>query len=97
MLDAAVTAAKLHEHLDAVLSIDPAGIFKTAPAAYDLAPRALDVAREEIVFLSSNRWDIAGAAAYGFAAVWVNRTGQPDEYPDLAPVRVIASLDGLLA
>jgi 2-haloacid dehalogenase len=97
MLDAAVKAAGLGDHLDAVLSVDPAGTFKTAPAAYDLAPRALDVAREGIVFLSSNRWDIAGAAAYGFAPVWVNRTNQPDEYPDLEPVRVIRSLDGLLA
>ncbi|MGX7703631.1 haloacid dehalogenase type II [Methylobacterium sp. Gmos1] len=97
MLDAAVSAAGLGDHLDAVLSVDPAGTFKTASAAYDLAPTALGVAREGIVFLSSNRWDIAGAAAYGFAPVWVNRTDQPDEYPDLAPVRVIASLDGLLA
>ncbi|TNC11644.1 haloacid dehalogenase type II [Methylobacterium terricola] len=97
MLDAAVTAADLGGLLDAVLSVDPAGTFKTAPAAYDLAPARLGVARERIVFLSSNRWDIAGAAAYGFTPVWVNRTGQPDEYPDLAPVRVIRSLDGLLA
>ena len=97
MLDAAVNAADLRGHLDAVLSVDPAGTFKTAPAAYALAPDALGVARERIVFLSSNRWDIAGAAAYGFAPVWVNRAGQPDEYPDLAPVRVIRSLDGLLA
>lgn len=97
MLGAAVAAAGLEGRLDAVLSVDPAGIFKTAPRAYDLAPQALAVERERIVFLSSNRWDIAGAAAYGFAPVWVNRTGQPDEYPDLAPVRVIRSLDGLLA
>lgn len=97
MLAAAVTAADLAERLDAVLSVDPAGTFKTAPRAYDLAPDRLGVPRERIVFLSSNRWDIAGAAAYGFAPVWVNRTDQPDEYPDLEPVRVIRSLDGLLA
>ncbi|GJD61771.1 haloacid dehalogenase type II [Methylobacterium frigidaeris] len=97
MLDAAVRAACLGDHLDVVLSVDPAGTFKTSSRAYDLAPERLGVARERIVFLSSNRWDIAGAAAYGFAPVWVNRTGQPDEYPDLAPVRVIPSLGGLLA
>ena len=97
MLDAAVTAADLQDHLDAVLSVDPAGIFKTSPRAYALAPERLGVARERTVFVSSNRWDIAGAAAYGFAPVWVNRTDLPDEYPDLAPVRVIRALDGLLA
>ncbi|QRE77559.1 haloacid dehalogenase type II [Methylobacterium aquaticum] len=97
MLDAAVRAAGLEGHLDAVLSVDPAGLFKTSPRAYALAPERLGVARERTVFVSSNRWDIAGAAAYGFAPVWVNRTDLPDEYPDLAPVRVIRALDGLLA
>ncbi|KMO44106.1 haloacid dehalogenase [Methylobacterium tarhaniae] len=97
MLDAALRAAGLESRLDAVLSVDPAGTFKTSPRAYDLAPERLGVARERIVFVSSNRWDIAGAAAYGFAPVWVNRTDQPDEYPGLAPVRVIRALDGLLA
>jgi len=29
--------------------------------------------------------DIAGAKAFGFICVWVNRAGAPDEYPDLRP------------
>jgi 2-haloacid dehalogenase len=96
MLDMAVRSAGLHHHLDAVLSVDPAGIFKTSPRAYDLAPERLGVDRREIVFVSSNRWDVAGAAAYGFTPVWVNRTRQPEEYPDLAPVQVIDNLGALL-
>jgi 2-haloacid dehalogenase len=43
-------------------------------------------------FQSSNRWDIAGAVAFGFRGVWVNRAGAPDEYPDLKPAAVIATL-----
>jgi 2-haloacid dehalogenase len=96
MLDAAVRASGLHPHLDAVLSVEPAGIFKTSPRAYDLVPERLGVGAAGTVFVSSNRWDVAGAAAYGFTPVWVNRAGLPDEYPDLAPARVIGSLDGLL-
>jgi 2-haloacid dehalogenase len=96
MLDAAVRAAALQDHLDAVLSVDPARVFKTSPRAYDLVPEQLGVGVIETAFVSSNRWDIAGAAAYGFAPVWVNRAGLPDEYPDLAPVRVIDHLDSLL-
>lgn len=96
MLDMAVQSAELHDHLDAVLSVDPAGVFKTSPRAYDLAPERLGVDRQKIVFVSSNRWDVAGAAAYGFTPVWVNRTRQSEEYPDLAPVQVIDNLDGLL-
>ena len=56
----------------------------------------LGVPPEAVVFCSSNRWDVAGAAAFGFAAVWVNRTGLPDEYPDLPPTQVVASLDALV-
>ncbi|UIN35086.1 haloacid dehalogenase type II [Methylobacterium oryzae] len=96
MLDMAVRSAALYDHLDAVLSVDPAGIFKTSPRAYDLAPERLGVDIREIVFVSSNRWDVAGAAAYGFTPVWVNRTDQPDEYPDLAPAQMIDSLNALL-
>jgi 2-haloacid dehalogenase len=96
MLDMAVRSAALHDHLDAVLSVDPAGIFKTSPRAYDLAPERLGVDIREIVFVSSNRWDVAGAAAYFFTPVWVNRTDQPDEYPDFAPAQVIDSLNGLI-
>jgi 2-haloacid dehalogenase len=50
-----------------------------------------------ISFQSSNRWDIAGASRFGFDTVWVNRSGQPDEYGDLPPGRVVASLHELLA
>ena len=47
-------------------------------------------------FQSSNRWDIAGAKAFGFTCVWINRTGAPDEYPELAPDRVVRDLRALL-
>ncbi|GJD48211.1 (S)-2-haloacid dehalogenase 4A [Methylobacterium crusticola] len=97
MLGAAVGAAGLGDHLDAVLSVDPAATFKTSPRAYDLAPARLGIGRDAIVFVSSNRWDVAGAVAYVLATVWVNRAGLPDEYPDLAPARVIGSLEALLA
>ncbi|GJE04564.1 haloacid dehalogenase type II [Methylobacterium isbiliense] len=96
MLDEAVRAADLGGRLDAVISVDPAGIFKTSPGAYDLAPERLGIPAAEILFVSSNRWDVAGAAAYGFVPVWVNRAKRPDEYRDLAPARVVDRLDALL-
>ncbi|MBD8905441.1 haloacid dehalogenase type II [Methylorubrum zatmanii] len=95
MLERAVTSADLADRLDAVLSVDPVQTFKTAPAAYRLVLDRLGVARPEVLFFSSNRWDIAGATAFGFDAVWVNRKGQPDEYPDLAPRAVVTSLDAV--
>jgi 2-haloacid dehalogenase len=50
----------------------------------------------DVSFQSSNRWDIAAAKAFGFRCVWINRTGQPDEYPDLPPDRIVRDLRALL-
>lgn len=95
MLESAVESAGIGDLLDAIISVEPAGIFKTAPAAYDLVKERLAVSGDEVSFQSSNRWDIAGARAYGFRTVWINRTGQPDEYADLTPDATMASLDEL--
>jgi 2-haloacid dehalogenase len=92
MLTAAVKGAKLHDVLDHVLSVDAVRTFKPLPKVYDLAIDALGVKANEIAFVSSNRWDVAGAANAGLAPIWVNRGGNPDEYPGLEPVAVIRGL-----
>ncbi|QRM28208.1 haloacid dehalogenase type II [Microvirga sp. VF16] len=96
MLNAAVESAALADDLDVILSVDAAQVFKTSPRTYELVLQALSVATNEVVFVSSNRWDIAGAAAIGFTPVWVNRLGLPDEYVELAPNAVISSLRELV-
>jgi 2-haloacid dehalogenase len=93
MLEAAVASAGLADDLDAILSIDAVRVFKTSPRTYGLVLQALPVTADEVVFVSSNRWDIAGAAAFGFTPVWVNRLKFPDEYAELAPQAVVSSLD----
>ena len=50
---------------------------------------------EEVAFVSSNRWDVMGAAAFGFRPLWVNRAKMPEEYAELPPVQAIADLGGL--
>jgi 2-haloacid dehalogenase len=49
------------------------------------------------VFVSSNRWDIMGAATSGFRPVWINRSGSPDEYKDQPPLQVLRDLSALLS
>ena len=97
MLDDVVRVAGLENAFDAVLSVTAAGIFKPAPAVYTLATRHVGCEPGDISFQSSNRWDIAGAKAFGFHCVWINRVGAPDEYPDLRPDRVVRDLRALLA
>lgn len=96
MLEAAVRSADLSDVLDNLFSVDEIGVFKTDPATYAMVTDEYGCQPEEIAFQSSNRWDIAGAAKFGFTCHWINRTGQPDEYDDLKPVKVVKGLDGLV-
>jgi 2-haloacid dehalogenase len=96
MLDSAVVSAGLKGALDACLSVDVLEIYKTAPQVYRLVLDHFEAELADVSFQSSNRWDIAGAVAFGFHAVWINRFGAPDEYGDLKPDRVLADLTGLL-
>ena len=96
MLDALARHAGLRDIFEALISVSAAGTFKPAPAVYKLCTDQFGVGPALVTFLSSNRWDIAGAAAFGFRAVWVNRSGAPDEYPHLAADRTIADLRPLL-
>ena len=96
MLAAAVQSAGLTELLDHQFSIDEIGIFKADPSTYAMVTTEYGIQPEEVAFQSSNRWDIAGAKAFGFKCHWINRTGQPDEYFDLSPDQVLADLSGLV-
>jgi 2-haloacid dehalogenase len=95
MLEAAIRSAGLAELLDESLSVESVGAFKTDPRVYALVEQRYGLAPEQVSFQSSNRWDVAGAAKFGFRAVWINRAGAPEEYSDLAPAHVLPGLEGL--
>jgi len=95
MLAAAVEAAGFAGLFDAVLSVDAVRLYKPRPQVYALVTDALAVAPSAVAFVSSNRWDVMGAASFGFNTFWVNRARLPDEYADLAPLREIPDLAAL--
>ena len=95
MLAAAVDSAAIGQHLTAVISVEDAGIFKPAPVVYQLAVDRLGIAPDEICFMSSNAWDVAGAANFGFRVVWINRFGQVRERLPGEPVRELKNLESL--
>jgi 2-haloacid dehalogenase len=97
MLDAAVRAAHLRPELDFVLSVDSIRLYKPRREVYALVPNTMHVSADDVVFVSSNRWDVMGAALFGFRPVWINRSRMPDEYPDGRPEKVVTSLADLLA
>lgn len=95
MLADAARSSGLDALLDAVISVETAQTYKTRPETYALAGQALGLAPEQIAFVSSNRWDVAGAAAFGFTTIWVNRTGAPPEYPGLDPIATVSDLNAV--
>ena len=95
MLDGAVGAAGIGDLLDAVLSVDTIRIYKPQPTVYAMVTERFNVGPADVAFVSSNRWDVMGAAAFGFRCVWVNRANLPDEYPEFAPVAVVHDLGAL--
>src|SRR3990172_3127104 len=79
MLAAAVAPSGLGRHLQHVISVDAAKTYKPAPQVYALGPRTFGVPAGELLFVSSNAWDVAGAKAFGYRVAWCNRTGAPEE------------------
>lgn len=97
MLESAIQASDLGHLLDEIFSVESVGIYKPAPAVYQLAVDRLGVLAHQIAFQSSNAWDIAGAAGFGYRAVWVNRFTQPREYLPYGPEIEIQDLSELPA
>jgi 2-haloacid dehalogenase len=96
MIDAAVASAGLGGVFDAVLTVHEVGVFKPHLQVYNLATDRFGCAPKDIMFMSSNRWDVAAGHVFGFDTMWVNRVGAPDEYPDMPAGRVVKDLRALL-
>lgn len=99
MLASATANAGIGKYLSHVLSVDGLKVYKPHPTVYQLAVDALDVEPERICFMSSNAWDVAGAANFGFRVNWVNRFGHKSERLPGVPenqIKTLAELPELL-
>jgi 2-haloacid dehalogenase len=96
MISAAVNSAGLNDLITHQLSVENVGIYKPSASVYQIACDTLGVTADQICFQSSNAWDVAGAAHFGFHVAWVNRYGQPAERLPGQPDAVISDLEGLL-
>ncbi|QKM47584.1 2-haloalkanoic acid dehalogenase [Burkholderia glumae] len=97
MLDIAVKSAGMSGLFEQVLSVEAVRAYKPAAAAYRLGAEAFGASPSELVFVSSNGWDVAGAGWYGYLTFWLNRTGAPAEELGIAPAGAGSRMDDLLA
>ena len=95
MIQSAVQNSGISELIDHQLSVESVGIFKPDARVYQLAVDQLGVSAEHIAFQSSNAWDAAGAAHFGFTVAWVNRYSQPSEALPGTPAAMLSDLDEL--
>jgi 2-haloacid dehalogenase len=97
MLEPLVRESALASHIDGILSVDAAGVYKPSPRVYQLAVDALRCEPGEIAFVSANGWDAGGAKAFGFKSIWINRLGEPVERHAPEPDFIVGSLSHIAA
>ncbi len=73
MLKRLVAHAGIGEFLETVISVDEIGVYKPDPRGYAHVEKRLGLSRDEILFVSSNGFDIAGAKAHGFTVARIER------------------------
>lgn len=97
MLEAAVRAAGMESHFSHIISVDQVRTYKPSPKVYQLAVDALRLPAAEILFVSSNAWDAAGAKAFGYRVCWCNRSGGTMDRLGFEPDFVVTSLERIAA
>lgn len=97
MLRIGLERTGLRTHFRWVISADEVKLFKPSPKVYQLAPQHMKLKRVEILFVSSNSFDVVGAKAFGFKVCWINRTGAPLDSLGPKPDLIVGSFDELSA
>ena len=95
MLEANAENAGLTGLFDALVSTDAIHTYKPDPRAYRLGMDRLHLRKEDILFVAFGGWDAAGAKAFGYPTVWVNRFNQPAEELGVYPDQTFPDLSGL--
>jgi 2-haloacid dehalogenase len=85
--------AGIRDQFSRLLSVEDAGVWKPAAAAYEHALSECAVAADEAMLVAVHPWDIHGAARAGLRTAWLNRNGAvyPSHFaePELSPVSLV--------
>jgi 2-haloacid dehalogenase len=97
MLEGAAQGNGLKAYFTEIISVDRVKSYKPSPRVYALGPGLLNVPADQILFVSSNAWDAAGAKAFGYRVCWCNRSGAEMEDWGFPPDFTVRQLDELVA
>lgn len=92
LLENNVAFNNIGPYLETVLSVDQIQRYKPIPKVYELPVNFFSTSKERVAFVSSNTWDVAGAASVGLKVIWANRKGGVPEQLGFAPDIVVTDL-----
>ncbi len=93
MLKSGIQINNLENLLDGFMSADSIKRYKPDPRVYAMVNQSLNCRPEEILFISSNQWDIVGAEEYGLEVLWLNRNNTfRESYTHSARIQEINSM-----
>ncbi len=92
MLSGAVNSSNLYEVIDEIISVETVKIFKPSAQVYKQVEYIIGCSKSDVLFVSSNGWDIAGAAGFGFKTTWVNRLQDPTDRLPHKPMHIVEDL-----
>jgi 2-haloacid dehalogenase len=87
--------AGVRDQFEALLSVEDAGAWKPARAAYLYAADQLGVQPAEATLVAVHPWDIDGAARAGLRTAWINRTGAAYPAHLTSPERTVRTVGEL--
>jgi len=96
LLNELVKSNNLNDIFDNIFSIEEVGIYKPSSKVYDIPVKRYKIQKNEVIFLSSNTWDISGGGNYGYNCIWVNRNNNIFDNLDYKPKNKITNLIQLL-
>ncbi len=96
LLNQLVKSNSLDNIFDDIFSIEDVGIYKPDSKVYDMPIKKYKIKKDEVVFLSSNTWDVSGGGNYGYTSIWVNRNNNIFDNLDYKPKNEIKNLNQLL-
>tara|TARA_B110000459_G_scaffold161378_1_gene177415 strand:- start:123 stop:626 length:504 start_codon:yes stop_codon:yes gene_type:complete len=96
LLNELVESNDLDNIFDDIFSIEKVGIYKPDSKVYDMPIKKYKIQKEEVVFLSSNTWDVSGGGNYGYNSIWVNRNNNTFDNLDYKVQNEIKNLIELL-
>ena len=96
LLNQLVKSNNLDNIFDDIFSVEEVGIYKPESKVYEIPVKKYQINAGEVVFLSSNTWDVSGGGNYGYNAIWVNRNKDIFDNLDYKPKDEVSDLTQVL-